>query len=419
MNRLIRIVVCSLVCILPAAASAADPSPFAAEVAKLNEQAKNGDLRAMGIIGSLAPVDGVTIGKEEAIQAARASAEKHSPTGLFAMAFRHMTGDGVEKDRSKAVTMAKEALVGLKPLAEAGDTWAQFFMGVTYSGGLGCEKNVTEGAGYFQKAADRGLVPAQAALGRCYLSGLGVSRDAAEGTALFRKAAEQGLAEGAFMLATCYQTGTGVQKSAQDAVEWMRRAADMGLAQAQCGLGTAYALGKGVEKDNTEAAKWYAKAADQGHAEAQCNLGYFYKKGLGVEKNAVTALNFWRKAALGGSVTAEMLLSVAYLKGDGVQRDRDEAKRWLFMAANSTNPRYRLQREQAAKALKRLTESGSVPSLADLIVAPDPSARATPPPASIQLHSAPKNAALPSQSGSEENVTSGSLLFQPGKPESE
>lgn len=421
MKRFIHSLVISLVCLLPAAVSAADPTSFAAQVGKIQEAAKTGDIRAMGIIANLRRSSGANLTEEECMKAARSSVEAHDPMGMYAMALRYVKGDGVEKNRAKSEELARGAVKGLKPLADGGDVWAELLMGLACNGGFGCEKNPTEGIAWLRKAADQGLAPAQVCLGRCDLLGLGVPRDFAAAAALFQKAADQGHAEGALLLGACYQSGNGVPKSASTAIEWMRRAAEAGNPLAEYVLGRAYASGRGAEKNPAEAATWFKKAAEQGHAEAQFNLGYLYKKGLGVDKSTVEALKWLRMGAMNGSVTAEMLLSVMYLNGDGVARDREEAKRWLFMAANSTNPSYRRLRDQASKAMERLTASGTsgapLSSVADLLHMAGPSLGATPPPESMKLHDVPKNVPQALHSGSEDDVTSGSLLFQPGKPE--
>ena len=341
------------------AESASAQSPLAAEYARIQADAAKGNERALFILADLGRTRQVNFSKEESRKAAEQSAKQNNPLGLYALAQLYRTGVGVERDRTQATELAKRAVPALKPLAEAGDVWAQMDIGLACMVGFGTDRNTDEAVKWFRKAAEQGFALGQAALGRCYIAGVGVPKDAEEGLKWCRKACEQGFAEAFYMVGRCYLEGNGVPKSAQNAAEWYRKAAEGGLAEAQYALGTAYAVGKGVEQSFVEAAKWFQKAAEQDHVEAQRSYGALLKMGKGVQRNTGEGMRWLRTAALHGSVVAQMILANVYLRGDGIPRDVDEAKRWLFTASNSVDPRYRTLAVTASKTLAQIVRTGS------------------------------------------------------------
>ncbi len=63
------------------------------------------------------------------------------------------------------------------PLADEGHAEAQLFMAVLYRYGLGTEKDLTNAASWYEKAALQGNVDAQNEIGFFYELGLGVKQD--------------------------------------------------------------------------------------------------------------------------------------------------------------------------------------------------------------------------------------------------
>ena len=92
---------------------------------------------------------------------------------------------------------------------------------------------------------------AQAFLGTSYLLGNGVSQSYTEALTWYRLAAKQGSWQAQFNLGLMYQTGDGVAQDDAEAVKWYRLALE--LAVARSNLGVMYATGRGVSQD-------YAKA---------------------------------------------------------------------------------------------------------------------------------------------------------------
>ncbi len=89
--------------------------------------------------------------------------------------------------------------------------------------------------------------------------------DAAE---YYKKAAELGHARAQCSYGKCLYLGTGVEKDTGEAFKWFTAAAEQNLDIAQYNLGVMYLKGVFVAKSRTQAAKYFGMAAENGHAEA-------------------------------------------------------------------------------------------------------------------------------------------------------
>ena len=164
--------------------------------------------------------------------------------------------------------------------AENGDPGAQFILGILYSKGERTQKDLTEAAKWFLKAAKQGHREAQFNIGYAYRFGLGVPNNWA---------------------------GYG------QAVNWFRKAAEQGHPGAQSNLGLHYHNGQAVDQDYTEAVKWYRMAAEQDDTMAQVNLGGCYLGGVGVSKDLIDAYVWLSIAASKGDQKATDLCREAAL----------------------------------------------------------------------------------------------------------
>ena len=198
-----------------------------------------------------------------------------------------------------------------RTLAEGGNALFQQKLGGMYYSGNGVEEDRTIAVTWFRKAAEGGYTKAQHTLGLCYHKGEGVTQNHAEAVKWFRKAAEGGYLNAQHALGVCYQKGEGVTQNHAEAVKWFQKAAERGYAKAQHALGSCYYDAKGVLKDYTEAAKWYRKAAFQGHPASQYNLGLCYFYGEGIEKDIVRAHAWLLVAESSGEEVVEAKTKVA------------------------------------------------------------------------------------------------------------
>ena len=103
-------------------------------------------------------------------------------------------------DFKKGLDAAKKgnfetALKEWRPLAEQGDSYAQYNLGLMYDYGEGVIEDDTQAVYWFRKAAEQGHAKAQYNLGVMYESGRGIAKDDTQAVYWFRKAAEQGEAK--------------------------------------------------------------------------------------------------------------------------------------------------------------------------------------------------------------------------------
>ena len=116
--------------------------------------------------------------------------------------------------------------------------------------------------------AEQGDEFSQYNLGLMYYKGNGVLQDYAEAVKWYRLAAEQGLADAQSNIGFMYENGNGVLQDYAEAIKWYRLAAEQGIAQAQSNLGVMYYKGKGVLQDNVRAHMWCNIAAANGSEES-------------------------------------------------------------------------------------------------------------------------------------------------------
>mgnify|MGYP000261205336 CR=1 FL=1 len=86
----------------------------------------------------------------------------------------------------------KQAIMLWQPLAEQGNSAAQYALGWMYESGQGTLQNYPQAAYWYSKAAEQGDVAAQYVLATMYSKGLGVVKDQQQAVKWLLKAAEQG-----------------------------------------------------------------------------------------------------------------------------------------------------------------------------------------------------------------------------------
>jgi TPR repeat protein len=155
----------------------------------------------------------------------------------------------------------------LRPLAERGDTEAQYRLGLMYEFGKGFPLDKAQAMVWLGKAATHGSASAQTELGVIYATGDGVPQDNVKSVEWFRKAATQGNPTAQYNLGMVYAKGNGVRNDDAQAIAWFRKAAEQGQLNAQFELGVAYENGEGVPKDDVLAYANYAIAARSGNKE--------------------------------------------------------------------------------------------------------------------------------------------------------
>ena len=107
----------------------------------------------------------------------------------------------------------EDALMLLQPLLEAGDSDAQFLMGLMCYYGRGVEASPEDAAGWFRQAAEQGDMIAQYNLGFLYQSGDGVEQSNEMAVRYYRMSAEQGYDSAQYQMGLMYYYGDGVEQS--------------------------------------------------------------------------------------------------------------------------------------------------------------------------------------------------------------
>jgi TPR repeat protein len=117
------------------------------------------------------------------------------------------------------------ALKLIRPLAEQGNTGAQYNLATMYYNGDGTRRDYAEAMNWFRRAAQKGDIDAERYLGFMNAEGQGVSRNDAEAFRWYALAADQGDADAANNLGVLYTDGKGTMKDLVQAHKWFSIAA--------------------------------------------------------------------------------------------------------------------------------------------------------------------------------------------------
>jgi TPR repeat protein len=189
-----------------------------------------------------------------------------------------------------------QAIDTLKPLAEKGDTEAQFLLGLALESAPEAQRNLAAAHDWYLKAAGGGHVAAANNLGAMYYDGRGVGKDLDRAFELYKAAAEALHPEAQYNLALMYGRGMGVEADVREMARWLERAAKAGLAGAQAQLGISYLRGVGVSRNLETAHGLLLRAAEAGYKPAMRELVVMYKMGLGVPSDDAKAAMWAQKA---------------------------------------------------------------------------------------------------------------------------
>lgn len=252
----------------------------------------------------------------------------------------------------------RQAMNIMEPLADAGHTRAQYFLGAAYLGGTGVSQNRDKGETLIgkalpglQAAAAQDDGEAQLALATIYRQGWSVPADEAQAQH-WREAAkksltaqaENGDAEAQSDLAMLYWLD---ENDLDAAIPWLRKAAEQSDPHSQYWLG--YALSYTGDKD--ESAHWLIQAAkfghisarywqlrnseppqsedektryfhqlqaiaEQGEPDAMVHLAEIYFQGFGTDVSSTLGLQWLEKAVDSGYAPAQVALAEHYALTD-------------------------------------------------------------------------------------------------------
>tara|TARA_R110000824_G_scaffold375227_1_gene565948 strand:- start:795 stop:1439 length:645 start_codon:yes stop_codon:yes gene_type:complete len=152
---------------------------------------------------------------------------------------------GADFEKGLVAALSGDYATALKewtPLAEQGDTFVQYDLGVMYERGVGVPQDYKTAVKWYTLSAEQGYATAQTNLGQMYRNGLGVLQD--------------------------YKT----------AVKWFTRASEQGDAHAQTKLAAMISLGEGVIQDNVYAHMWLNISRANGHKNGNKLIEILVKK---------------------------------------------------------------------------------------------------------------------------------------------
>jgi uncharacterized protein len=261
-------------------------------------------------------------------QEASSTAEQPAaPTAneLYALAEAYRTGEGVERDLAKAVSIYEE-------LAAGGHARSWFRLGKLY---LEMDRNEdamlafeeSDRNGYDRAAAELAIGHARSRFGSFSDPSRGVSR-------LAELAAAQDDERVLFELAEAYYAGRGTDRDLEQAFEIYTRLADVANERALYRLGEFYRRGLLQPPDPVAAIAAYQASVDAGYEKALLKLGELQlSAGLGMQ-----ALQSLERAAAQGLSDAEVVLAIGHFQG---------------AFGEGSKP------EQGIRELKRLAEQGN------------------------------------------------------------
>jgi len=154
--------------------------------------------------------------------------------------------------------------------------------------------------------ADTGDSEAQFTLGQVFENSEQNASNAAEAMYYYQLAAEQSHAEAANRLASLSGTQQEIATNDTVVLDWYIEAAEEGDPESQFNLGVVYETGMGVKMDQKEAIKWYRRAANNGHKESQLRYGLLMLSGDSNIRNLNKGEEWLRIAADNGNKVATL-----------------------------------------------------------------------------------------------------------------
>ncbi len=259
-----------------------------------------------------------------------------------------------------------QAYQKLLPVAEAGDSRAQYVIGTFYYYGKGVAENHHTAATWFKKSANQNLSDSQAILGHQYIHGDGIEKNLEKGIELLESAASKGHPHACFLLGNIYRFPSHGKMDRWKAIEYYKLAINYGsllakeyLADLFCengdngialrlyleawqegsmtsafNAGTMFEHGKGCEVNIEMAFKLYLLAANAGVTMAEHNVGAFYFNGKFVDKDIENALFWYLRASKKDSALSQHCIGLMYLNGD-LDQDISVALSWLEKASEN------------------------------------------------------------------------------------
>lgn len=187
---------------------------------------------------------------------------------------------------------ATDPVEALKAAANAGDSHAQYALGIAYKLGRGVATDTGQSLLWMRRAATGGLPAAARTLGIAYEEGNGIDKDTAEAAKWYTRAALGGDLQGMHNLAYFFTQGVGgMSRDGTQAEHWFRMAAERGLVASQINLAILCSQGAqwGIETRLSDSYFWSGVAALRGDPQATRMHAVFAKVFAPAEKAKLDA----------------------------------------------------------------------------------------------------------------------------------
>lgn len=253
--------------------------------------------------------------------------EQEVEDALLRKAYLYFEGKVVEKNRTKALELLKQAMDG-------GSGYAAYRIGFLYEQGeVNGEPEHKTALEFYEKSAELGHPYGCDLAGRSYRYGYAGETDWQKAKAYFEKGIDLNSSFSAVELAFMYEAGEGVETNLDKAYELYRKGAEKDYPYAMLRVGIYEENGTLGKERPGEAFAWYKKSAEAGNAEAMFRVARCYKYAIGTEENPDKAIEWLRKGAEEEEPHCLTELALCYEYAYGVEEDAGKAAGYYSQAA--------------------------------------------------------------------------------------
>ena len=273
------------------------------------------------------------------------------PFAQHELGIRHLTGQGVPKDTTKAILWIKEAV-------KRNLTSAWFNYGIMLNNGIGVNWNPFESYNYFKAAAKNGMPEAQFVYGIFLTDNLVVNRNYTEAYYWIKKAADQNFKPAKETIKEFQKMGIELPNKSHEDDETINSVSPALLESAESNLQTAAWAEDweldfiNLEEDTVSKAdtkKYLDMILEKNNAELKAMLGV-QKFADSITANDTTGIGLIKYAESKGSPEALLISGRAYEGGIIVKKD-------IIIAASKYIHAYRLGSRKAAIYLMKLVQN--------------------------------------------------------------
>lgn len=284
------------------------------------------------------------------------AADLGSSSGMQAVGWCFLTGDGVDQDRDKGLSWLEKssteepsyvwahiffeyskcdekssrlaAKKWLKRILDSNDDSLILDLAFAYHYGEDIGSSPKLARKYFELAASLGNVDAVIEAAYCHYKGVGGKVSKKKAQEYLHQVWEQEEPSYHTKVADMYDDEEYFGKDPKTLFKWYERAAILGDSYAQTQIGRWYRDGEGVEKDLNQAEQWLIKAASQKNGSACFSLANLYRKKDWERTDYASALDYFKRALKYGIENAYSSIAWMYVTGQGVKQSYKKALNW-------------------------------------------------------------------------------------------